>query len=201
MRSRRRRRASELKAAVASRLGSRRAAGVAAVLAVALIVAASLAFSRVGGVEPTGRTTYVTVSMTHMRYSRPTIEVPAGNRLVISLRNDDEDMVHDLVLENGEKSGRLAPGESTRMDVGVVDHDIAGWCSVSGHRQMGMTLDIVATGTDAADASGDSTTAAGDAADDMDLLADPGPDFTPYDASLPRLGPWSRLRWSSPPRW
>ena len=188
MRSRGRRRASELKAAVASRLGSRSAATLAAVVAVALVVAASLAFSRVGGVEPTGRTTYVTVSMSHMRYSRPTIEVPAGNRLVISLRNDDEDMVHDLVLETGESSGRLAPGESTRMDVGVVDHDIAGWCSVSGHRQMGMTLDIVATGTDADQASGDSTTsAAGDAADDMDLMADPGPDFVPYDATLPRL--------------
>jgi nitrite reductase (NO-forming) len=126
--------------------------------------------------------------MGHMRYSRPTIEVPAGNRLVISLRNDDEDMVHDLVLESGEKSGRLAPGESTRMDVGVVDHDIAGWCSVPGHRQMGMTLDVVATGSDAGDASGDAApTTAGDAADDLDLLADPGSGFRPYDASLPRL--------------
>jgi nitrite reductase (NO-forming) len=172
----------------ASRFRSRRTVGVVAALTLAVAVAASLAFSWVGeGVEPTGRTTYVTVSMTHMRYSQPTIEVPAGNRLVISLRNDDEDMVHDLVLETGEKSDRLAPGESTRMDVGVVDHDIAGWCSISGHRQMGMTLDIVATGTDAGDASGDSTTAAGDAADDLDLLADPGPDFAPYDAALPRL--------------
>src|SRR6476619_7374372 len=169
MRSRRRRWAYELKAAVASRLGSRSAATLAAVVAVVLVVAASLAFSRVGGVEPTGRTTYVTVSMSHMRYSRPTIEVPAGDRLVISLRNDDEDMVHDLVLDTGTDSGRLAPGKSTRMDVGVVDHDIAGWCSVPGHRQMGMTLDIVATGTDAGDASGDPTaTATGSAADDMD---------------------------------
>ncbi|GAA2145379.1 hypothetical protein GCM10009844_20000 [Nocardioides koreensis] len=157
-------------------------------LALAVAVVAGVAWSRVGGVEPTGRTTYVTVSMTHMRYSQPTIEVPAGNRLVISLRNDDEDMVHDLVLETGEKSGRLGPGESTRMDVGVVEHDVAGWCSISGHRQMGMTLDIVATGSDAEPASGDSTTTSeGDAADDLDLLGDPGSDVTPYDAALPRL--------------
>ena len=172
-----------------TRAGSRGTAAVASALALVLAVVAGVAFSRVGhGVEPTGRTTYVTVAMTHMRYSQPTIEVPAGNRLVITLRNDDEDMVHDLVLDTGTDSGRLAPGKSTRMDVGVVDHDIAGWCSVPGHRQMGMTLDIVATGTDAGDASGDPTaTATGSAADDMDLLADPGPSFRPYDATLPRL--------------
>src|SRR6476660_2795809 len=118
--------------------------------------------------------------MTRVRYSKPEIDVPAGNRLVIALRNDDDDMVHDLVLATGENSGRLAPGKSTRMDVGVVDHDIAGWCSVPGHRQMGMTLDIVASGADAGDASGDPTaTATGSAADDLDLLADPGPSFRP----------------------
>ena len=173
---------------LATRFRSRRTAGVVAALALAIAVAASLAFSRVSdGVEPTGRTTYVTVSMTHMRYSQPTIEVPAGNRLVITLRNDDEDMVHDLVLATGEDSGRLAPGESTRMDVGVVDQDIEGWCSVPGHRQMGMTLEIAAVGTDAGQASGDQTATGGDAADDMDLMADPGGDFAPYDAALPRL--------------
>ena len=59
-----------------------------------------------GSVEPTGRTTHVTVSMADMRYSQSTIEVPAGNRLVVILRNDDEQMVHDLVLDNGESSGR-----------------------------------------------------------------------------------------------
>jgi len=173
---------------VVRRLGRRRATLLVAVAALVLVAAAGLAWSQVsGGVQPTGRTTYVSVSMTHMRYSKPEIDVPAGNRLVIALRNDDDDMVHDLVLATGENSGRLAPGESTRMDVGVVDRDIAGWCSVPGHRQMGMTLDVVATGAGADQAADASTTTGGDAADDMDLMADPGPGFTPYDAVLPRL--------------
>jgi len=183
------RRGRSFRAALAARLGSRAAAILATVLVLALAATAGLAWSRVSeGVQPTGRTTYVTVSMTHMRYSKPEIEVPAGNRLVISLRNDDEDMVHDLVLATGESSGRLSPGQSARMDVGVVDRDIAGWCSVPGHRQMGMTLDIVATGA-GIDHTQDtaSTTSGGDAADDMDLMADPGPSFKPYDAVLPRL--------------
>ncbi|NUR08820.1 MAG: multicopper oxidase domain-containing protein [Nocardioidaceae bacterium] len=126
--------------------------------------------------------------MSGMRYSQPTIQVPAGNRLVITLRNDDKFMVHDLVLDSGAKSGRLSPGGSATVDVGVVEHDIAGWCSVPGHRQMGMTLDIVATGADAQTGGHVHRAAAGgDAADDMDLMADPGPGFKPYDAVLPPL--------------
>ena len=130
--------------------------------------------------------------MAAMRYSQPAIRGPAGDRLVVTLRNADKHMVHDLVLESGESSGRLAPGESTRMDVGVVDRDIAGWCSVSGHRQLGMTLDIVVTGTEATGASPDrdphqaASTAEGHA-EQPDLMAHPGPDFAPYDAELPPL--------------
>ena len=190
----RRGRESDVATAAATLLGSRRTAGLAAVLVFALAVSGGLVWRLVGaGVQPTGRTTFVTVSMGHMRYSRTTIRVPAGNRLVVTLRNDDEDMVHDLVLENGAKSRRLNPGESARMDAGVVDHDLAGWCSVPGHRQMGMTLQIVATGTGAASHAGSHEhgaammAAAGGAADDMDLLADPGAGFAPYDAVLPPL--------------
>lgn len=135
--------------AVASRLGTRSAATLAAALVVVVAVAAGLAFSQVtSGSGPTGRTTYVSVAMEQMRYSEPEIRVPAGNRLVIELHNVDEGMVHDLVLETGERSGDLAPGESTTMDVGVIDRDIVGWCSLSGHRQMGMALEILATGDD-----------------------------------------------------
>ncbi|HVQ18617.1 MAG TPA: multicopper oxidase domain-containing protein [Actinomycetes bacterium] len=183
----------------AQRPSSRRTALLTAVVVVVLLVATGAAWRMTaGGVEPTGRTTYVTVSMSGMRYSQPSIAVPAGNRLVITLRNDDENMVHDLVLETGQRSGRLAPGESTQLDAGVVESDIQGWCSVPGHREMGMELTIVPTGADAAASTAVSTaqdhhghepsaTTSGDAADDLDLMADPGPGFEPYDAALPRL--------------
>src|SRR5699024_9508256 len=70
------------------------------------------------------------------------IDVPAGNELIIELTNTDASEVHDLTLENGVTSERLSPGESATLDVGVVDQDIEGWCSVAGHRQMGMVFDI-----------------------------------------------------------
>jgi nitrite reductase (NO-forming) len=188
-------------AEAAARPRSRRTLVLAGFVALALAVAAGVALATAsGGVEPTGRTTHVTVSMAGMRYSQPTIRVPAGNRLVITLRNADQVMTHDLVLDNGKHSGRLAPGGSTRLDVGVVDRDIAGWCSVPGHRQMGMTLDIVATGTDGHAAGLDNadamTTSGHDAT--ADLMADPGPDFSPYDATLPPLTASTvhKLTWS-----
>lgn len=69
--------------------------------------------------------------------------------------------VHDLVLASGATSGRLAPGASSRVDVGVVTGDLEGWCSVAGHRLMGMTLTVVAVdagGTATSDAATDDTT-------------------------------------------
>ena len=75
-----------------------------------------------------------------MRFHPARVEVPAGDRLVIELTNTDDEDVHDLVLDDGSDTGRLSPGESARLDVGVVGRDVAGWCSVVGHRQMGMVL-------------------------------------------------------------
>ena len=185
------------RAAGSSRSRVRRTAAVTAALALLVAAVTGLTFVTAEDEEPEGDTKHVTVSMKGLRYSQPTIEVDAGDRLVITLRNDDPHMVHDLVLENGVRSGRLAPGESERIDVGVVERDLAGWCSVSGHREAGMTLDVVVTGAGSAGghaagghdhaATQAGTAAADDAAHDLDLAAEPGSGFTPYDAALPPL--------------
>jgi nitrite reductase (NO-forming) len=178
----------------------KRVAALAAGVVLVLVGVAGLAYAAVGRFAgSSGETTYVTVSMEGMRYSQPTIEVPSGNRLVITLRNDDPHLVHDLVLGTGVSSNRLAPGETEEIDVGVIERDVAGWCSVSGHREMGMTLEIVATGgpdatgAEAADAHAHADHASrpsrGDAARELDLAADPGAGFEPYDAELPPLEP------------
>ena len=155
------------------------------------------AASASAGVTATGKTTTVEVEARDMRFTPSTIEVPAGNRLVIELTNTDDEDVHDLVLDSGDRSGRLSPGESTRMDIGVVGRALEGWCSVVGHRQMGMVLDIVVTGQKAAPASSHAAAGHGDhaggpadaddAADDLDFMASPDPGFLPHDAELPPL--------------
>ncbi|HSE70423.1 MAG TPA: multicopper oxidase domain-containing protein [Nocardioidaceae bacterium] len=195
------------------------------VLAVALGVAldpAALAGARNAaaastGVAATGETRTVEVKAHDMRFTPATIEVPAGTRLVISLSNTDDQDVHDLVLDSGQDSGRLSPGDSTTVDVGVVGRDVDGWCSVLGHRQMGMVLAIKATGS-LADAPGagnghghaghqhgpgaarqdpaqpdpmtqhDLAAPAGSDAR-FDPMARPGKEFSAHDAELPALEP------------
>ncbi|HRW17448.1 MAG TPA: multicopper oxidase domain-containing protein [Dermatophilaceae bacterium] len=97
-------------------------------------------------VAATGRSTTVRVDIAGMHYSPARIEVPYGDRLVIELANDDPGQVHDLVLETGARTPRLRPGERATLDAGVVGADLQGWCSIVGHRQMGMILDVVVAG-------------------------------------------------------
>lgn len=132
------------------------------VLAVAVGVAvdpASLTGARTvasaaAGVTATGQTRTVEVEARDMRFTPATITVEAGTRLVVELTNTDDEDVHDLVLDSGTESGRLSPGESATLEVGVVGRDLDGWCSVVGHRQMGMVLEIAVTGTAGGDIDG-----------------------------------------------
>jgi nitrite reductase (NO-forming) len=160
-------------------------------------------------VSANGETRTVQVEARDMRFTPATIEVEAGTNLVIELRNTDDEDVHDLVLDSGADSGRLSPGESTTLEVGVVGRDIDGWCSVVGHRQMGMVLSIEVTGGETVRAAGaaepadghaehehgpgatepESPTEApadpGDASDDLDPMSSPGEGFEAHDAELP----------------
>ncbi|QIK62503.1 multicopper oxidase domain-containing protein [Leucobacter viscericola] len=153
-------------------------------------------------VTPTGQTTVAEVSVEGMRFVPATIEVPAGNELVINLTNTGTD-THDLTLATGLSTPRLAPGQSATIEAGVIGGNVEGWCSIAGHRQMGMVLDIVATGLGAgaeagsesgsgsesstAHHEGDSASAvpAAGAATDIDLEHAPGKKFKPWDAALP----------------
>ncbi|TFD33028.1 multicopper oxidase domain-containing protein [Cryobacterium cryoconiti] len=143
-------------------------------------------------VAATGRTTTVDVVMKDTLFSPDTIEVPAGDTLVINLTNAD-DMVHNLVLATGVVSGSIAPGASARVDVGVVAADVEGWCSIAGHKLLGMVLTVVAVGGESAD-HGDtghgSAAPAGSAgaADDLDLMREPDADFTAREAALGAAG-------------
>lgn len=187
---------------VRGRTAGHAATGLAAVvLAVAAGVALDpAALGSVGGsptadagVSATGEVTRVSVEAEHMRFTPSAIEVPAGNRLVLEVTNADaHDDVHDLVLDTGARTGRLTPGESATLDVGVVGRDLDGWCSVFGHKQQGMTLTIEITGAESTASRGGHQHGAaagdehvGDAADDLDFMGEPEAGFLEYDATLP----------------
>ncbi|KQV07623.1 multicopper oxidase domain-containing protein [Leifsonia sp. Root112D2] len=140
----------------------------------------------------TGHTTTVTMTMKNMRFSPSTVRVPAGDRLVIHLTNADEE-VHDLVLATGVTSGRLIGGESATVDAGVIFSNVNGWCSITGHRQMGMVMSIVVVGGSSGngapmagmDMGGPAAQKGRSAANDIDLAKKPSAGFEPYDAALP----------------
>lgn len=96
-------------------------------------------------IAATGETTEVTVTAADMRFTPSSIDVPAGNRLVITVINEDEVSSHDLVVGD-KRTKRLLPGESEVLDAGVITATTEGWCSIAGHRQMGMVIQINAIG-------------------------------------------------------
>lgn len=129
-----------------------------------------------------------------MRFTPSEINVPVGTRLIIELTNTDPEQTHDLVFENGTGGKRLAPGDSETIDVGVITGDLDGWCSIIGHKQMGMTMRVVASGAKTEANAGDSSSKHDhmsgnhEASDDaIDLMGEPGKTFTPIDARLDPL--------------
>lgn len=110
------------------------------------------------------------------------IEVPRGAHLVINFTNTG-DQAHDLKI-GGKETGRVKAGESASVDVGTVDKDMQGWCTIAGHKMQGMTLDVVASDTadDSAEESQGATGAG--AVTPADLTADPGDGFEAFDPTL-----------------
>ena len=103
-----------------------------------------------GSVTATGQTTTVQVKATsNYRFTPAEVEVPAGNRLVVEVTNDDEGMTHDLTFDNGATTGVINPGETKTVDAGVITADQEGYCSVAGHRALGMVFKVKATGASA----------------------------------------------------
>lgn len=176
------------------RLGTAAAGLGVVVLAAAAGVAADPASAGIGtsprvAVAATGHTTEVSVRIRGMRFLPDTVEVPAGDRLRITLANTGTDQ-HDLVLSNGTRTGRTAPGQTAVLDAGVIGSDLDGWCAVAGHRQMGMTFSVRVTGApmpamhpDHHGSAPVATIPPGDIA--RSLGADPAPGFAPRDATLP----------------
>ncbi len=167
---------------------------IAAATALALVLAVGTAFGgsstdsigdAAGSATPTGNTTTVSIEAVGMRFTPGAVHVPAGDRLVLNVTNRDT-MVHDLVLATGESTGRIAPGATGSLTVEVLGRTIDGWCSIVGHKQQGMVLQLIADG-----AAGSGTTEAGHTGHGgtggspvVDLMAPPGDDFRARDAAL-----------------
>lgn len=105
-----------------------------------------------GGVnnDPDAPVMTVQVKTVDMRFEPDVIEVPVGTRLVVELTNTDQTQLHDLIFANGAGGTRLGPNATESINVGVIDDNLDGWCSIAGHREQGMVLTVVAVDADSA---------------------------------------------------
>jgi nitrite reductase (NO-forming) len=68
--------------------------------------------------------------------------VDRGTPVVLEVVNEGDE-VHDLALEGGARTRRLDPGQSQRLDLGVISRSLPQlYCTLPGHRSAGMILDI-----------------------------------------------------------
>jgi len=82
------------------------------------------------------------IELDDIRFSPERVEIPGGETVTVELVNVGG-ISHDLVFEDGWDSGEVAPGASTVVTLPALDGDTVGWCSVPGHRDAGMELEIV----------------------------------------------------------
>lgn len=133
----------------------------------------------------------LTITIQGYEFTPASVEVPAGTRLQITLINNSN-MDHDLQIGSAN-SGLVAPGESVEFDAGAVAASTQGYCTVAGHKELGMVFDIRVTGAGAQPGHpGHGNIVAGQQSANpqrvpsmAQRMADPGKDFTAFDAKLP----------------
>ena len=117
------------------------AVAVAAVIGVGIDPSAATGAPSAAPVAATGSVVRVTVTIEGMRYLPSEVRVNRGDRLVVELVNTGT-TTHDLVI-GAARTPRIGPGKRVELDAGVISASITGYCSVAGHRQLGMVLAVV----------------------------------------------------------
>jgi nitrite reductase (NO-forming) len=134
-----------------------------------------------GGAVASGEPVTFDIELGDLFVKPSSIDVPAGAEVVVNVTNTG-DLVHDLKLGGLTGTDMLQPGDTATASLGVVTESSQAWCTVPGHKEAGMVLDIDVSGTAAPVASGDDEGAGGGA--EIDFAAEPAASFTPYDPAL-----------------
>lgn len=132
-----------------------------------------------------GQVVNANITISGMSFVPSSVDVPVGATLRLTLKNTGSE-VHDLVLATGQTTGRLAVGESKTITVNNVREPIAGWCSVAGHRAMGMVFDVKVAGVSSNTSHSGHQHSASSQSAQVDLNWHPPSYFKAHDARAPR---------------
>jgi nitrite reductase (NO-forming) len=120
-------------------------------------------------------------------YVRPaSIDVPGGSPVTLRVTNAGA-MPHDLKVGGTDGTGMLDPGGFEEVTVGPFDLSTQAWCTIPGHREAGMELDIVVSGAANGHGSAAAVSAGGAAGATgavIDMAAEPEDGWTPFDPTL-----------------
>lgn len=131
-----------------------------------------------------GQVVNANITISGMSFVPSSVDVPVGATLRLTLKNTGSE-VHDLVLATGQTTGRLAVGESKTITVNNVREPIAGWCSVAGHRAMGMVFDVKVAGVSSNTSHSGHQHSASSQSAQVDLNWQPPSYFKAHDARAP----------------
>lgn len=117
-------------------------------------------------------------------YVKPSsIDVPARSEVIVNITNVGA-MPHDLKLGGETGSELIDPGGHATVSLGVVAETTQAWCTVPGHKEAGMVLDINVTGRAASNVAAGGGTGPAATGAEIDFTAEPNADFTAYDPTL-----------------
>ena len=134
------------------------------------------------GVAATGKPVTFDIELGDLFVRPASIDVPAGSEVILNVTNSGA-MEHDLKADGTTGTHMIRPGESATASLGVFDSTTQAWCTVPGHKEAGMVLEINVTGAPAPDHSS-SAGDAGASGAKIDFAAEPAAEFTPYDPKL-----------------
>ena len=170
------------------------AVSVAAISMIAALVAAGIAVRGGGDGESvaTGGSETFQVSLVDaggvMSIEPSTIEIAPGTEVTLEVTNDGT-MPHDIALMGETGTALLDPGESETVNIGVIQESTQAWCTVPGHKEAGMVMDIVVSG--AAASTGAVASGGVDYGDTAvwDAGATPSAEFVARDPDAPPMEP------------
>ena len=130
----------------------------------------------------TGEPLTVDVELGDLFVRPPSVEVPAGTEVIVNVTNSGQ-VPHDLKLNGTTGTELLPPGGRATASLGVISRAVQAWCTVPGHKEAGMVLDIRVVGS-AAGVSAAAGGAPSSAGAKVDFAAEVPATFKAYDPAL-----------------
>lgn len=167
------------------------AVSMAAICLIATVVAVGLGFSNAGSTSVasggSGEAVTIEVELGDLYIKPAKIDVSAGSTVTFKVTNKGA-MPHDFMINGTEGTAMLDPGKSEEFTSKPIPATTQAWCTVPGHKEAGMLMDIDVTGGATGPAPGGMAMGSGagtaGTGAKIDFMAKTAADWKPFDPVL-----------------